>query len=108
MDFKQLFLSANGRIGRQTFWIAIAIFIAIYLVLYSVLGLESSLFNIIGLVMLYPYFVVLIKRCHDRGKVGWWSLIALIPVVGFFWVLIDLGILKGDEGSNEYGPDPVA
>jgi uncharacterized membrane protein YhaH (DUF805 family) len=48
------------------------------------------------------------KRCHDRGKSGWMSLIALIPLAGAIWALVDLGILAGQLGPNEYGPDPRA
>ena len=39
---------------------------------------------------------------------GWWVLIGLIPIVGFWWVLIECGFLQGDDGPNEYGPDPLA
>jgi uncharacterized membrane protein YhaH (DUF805 family) len=49
-----------------------------------------------------------VKRCHDRGKSGWWMLVTLIPIVGFIWWLVDLGILEGQEGENRWGPNPVA
>ena len=26
------------------------------------------------------------------------------PVIGFFWILIELGMLPGDPGPNAYGP----
>jgi uncharacterized membrane protein YhaH (DUF805 family) len=48
-----------------------------------------------------------IKRFHDRGKSGWWVLILFIPVIGFFWAIIDLGILQGDPGDNRFGPPAV-
>ncbi len=51
-------------------------------------------------------FAVMVKRCHDRNKSGWFSLISLIPYVGIVWWVIDLGILEGHHGPNEYGPDP--
>ena len=47
-----------------------------------------------------------IKRCHDRGFSGWWILLELIPLAGFIWMLVSLGILEGQEGPNKYGPDP--
>lgn len=52
------------------------------------------------------YLAGSVKRAHDRGKSGWWMLIALIPVAGFIWWLIDLGIFEGEKGPNKYGPDP--
>jgi uncharacterized membrane protein YhaH (DUF805 family) len=51
---------------------------------------------------------VAVKRCHDRGKSGWWCLLILIPLVGVIWWLVDLGILEGEEGPNKWGPNPVA
>lgn len=36
------------------------------------------------------------KRWHDRGKSGWWTLIALIPFgIGWIWAMIELGFLEG-------------
>jgi uncharacterized membrane protein YhaH (DUF805 family) len=49
-----------------------------------------------------------IKRCHDRGKSAWWCLLLIIPIVGLIWAIVDLGILAGTQGANEYGPDPLA
>lgn len=50
---------------------------------------------------------VAVKRCHDRGKSGWWVLLAFVPIIGFIWWLVDLGILEGEEGPNRWGPNPV-
>ena len=46
------------------------------------------------------------KRCHDRGFTAWWLLLQLIPIAGGIWALVSLGILEGQEGPNQYGPDP--
>ncbi len=46
------------------------------------------------------------RRCHDRGKSGWWMLLTAVPILGFFWWLIDLGLMPGERGVNKYGPDP--
>ena len=34
-------------------------------------------------------------------------LVGLIPLLNL-WYLIEIGFLRGTEGSNEYGPDPNA
>jgi uncharacterized membrane protein YhaH (DUF805 family) len=44
------------------------------------------------------------KRFHDRGKSGWWVLMAFVPAIGFVWILIELGMLPGDPGPNAHGP----
>lgn len=54
-----------------------------------------------------------IKRFHDRNKSGWWTLLILaqvIPVIGWLvpvWFIIELGCLRGTDGSNNYGQDPL-
>ena len=43
------------------------------------------------------------RRYHDRGKSGWWQLIQFIPLIGPIWMIIELGMLSGDSGSNRFG-----
>jgi len=33
--------------------------------------------------------------------------LALVPLVGMIWVIVDLGILEGTKGDNKFGPDPL-
>jgi uncharacterized membrane protein YhaH (DUF805 family) len=61
---------------------------------------------VLWLLMLWPQLAICVKRHHDRGQSGWMTLILLIPIVGFFWWLINLGILDGTPGPNQYGPSP--
>src|SRR5262249_35809552 len=68
-----------------------------------------------GLIALLLFVVALwislamgVKRYHDRNKSGWWVLIALVPVIGGLWYLIEAGFLPGTSGPNQYGPDPLA
>ena len=50
---------------------------------------------------------VAVRRLHDTGRSGWWLLLAVIPLVGQL-VLLYFFIDEGDEGDNDYGPDPKA
>lgn len=76
------------------------------------------------------------RRLHDRGKSAWWllvfagvpallgvlrelmtlsspgadgpaALLALISLCFSLWALVELGILKGVEGPNRFGDDPL-
>jgi len=47
-----------------------------------------------------------VKRLHDRGRTGFLILVALIPVIGWLWLLVDLFLLEGTEGRNRYGKVP--
>ena len=117
MDWKYLFTSFDGRINRKPFWLSIVVLIAIGIVA-SILDLILGTFSaesgigiiggIVSLIMIYPSLALYAKRWHDRGKSGWWSLIIFIPLIGAIWILVELGFLRGNEGPNNYGNDPIA
>ena len=106
IDWNKLFLSYEGRINRQPFWIGAIIVFLTNLVVQFLFG-SGFISIVIAIGLLYPLLCVSIKRCHDRGKSGRWCLLLLIPFVNIIWVVVDLGILEGTKGSNEYGPDPL-
>ena len=72
LDWKTLFLDANGRIGQKDYWIGIIILFAAGVVL-SWIPLIGTLVSIASI-----YFGVCVssKRLHDMGKSGW---LAAIP-----------------------------
>ncbi|MBN9218010.1 MAG: DUF805 domain-containing protein [Mesorhizobium sp.] len=120
MDWKYLLTSFDGRINRAKFWAGIGIFIVIGIVAFildSILGTRfttasGAQVGIIGifvaLASIYFALALYAKRWHDRNKSGWWTLIGLVPVIGGIWLLVELGILQGTSGANQYGPDPLA
>lgn len=106
IDWQKLFLDWNGRINRQPFWIG-AILLAVANALNGALFGYAIVGTLVGLGLVYCGLCVSIKRCHDRGKSGWWCLLFVIPPIGAIWAVIDLGILEGVAGTNQYGPDPL-
>ena len=84
-----------------------------------------------GVMLLWGQLGVCNKRLHDRGKSGWWLLIfwalpaavsqageastdftlrlAAAVAIGviWLWAVLELGCLRGTEGPNAYGPDPL-
>lgn len=115
MNWKHLYLSLDGRIGRQSFWIGILVMWGVSIVamvLDGILGTQVGdgigiLGIIVLLAILYPAIMLYAKRWHDRNKSGWWTLIILVPFVGAIWFLVELGFLRGTVGNNNYGADPV-
>ena len=71
MDWKTLFLTADGRIGRRDFWIGFAVIFAAGVVanMVPVLG------QIVGLLLIWPQVCIHAKRLHDMGKTAWLMLI---------------------------------
>ena len=66
----------------------------------------SILAGLVGLVLIIPNLAVAAKRWHDRDKSGWWMLIALVPIIGWIWALVETGFLAGTSGPNRFGADP--
>jgi uncharacterized membrane protein YhaH (DUF805 family) len=133
MDWKYLLTSFEGRISRQPFWLSVLVlFIAQWVIVFilsmvfgfSMMGgmypnmspeeaaamATSGMMPIIiiFLLFLYPALAVYTKRWHDRGKSGWWTLILFVPLIGFIWFLVECGFLRGTDGPNQYGNDPLA
>jgi uncharacterized membrane protein YhaH (DUF805 family) len=71
---------------------------------------------------------IAVRRLHDRGKTGYWlmlyffapswlikhadiegaGLVFLAAALGaVIWAVVDLGVLRGQAGSNAFGPDPL-
>jgi uncharacterized membrane protein YhaH (DUF805 family) len=91
-----------------------------------------------GFILAYPAAAVFAKRLHDRNKTGWLAALLIVPMLietvldpaggvtqtelvhwvyratsamtllVALWFLIELGCLRGTDGDNRYGPDPLA
>lgn len=114
MDFQALFLTNDGRINRQPYWMGVLVLVVVNLVAGLLIGLifrDSAFGHILSLIvavaLIYPSINIGIKRFHDRDKSGWWVLICLVPLIGPIWYLIECGFLSGTPGPNRFGPDPL-
>ena len=65
-DWQRLFLSADGRIGRQEYWIAFLMMLGASVVLRFI----PFLGGILSLALIYPQVCVGSKRLHDMGRSG--------------------------------------
>lgn len=115
MDWKYLLTSFEGRINRGKFWAGVGVLFAVGILANLIdvmLGTMSEsgfgvVSGIVGLISLYLGLALYAKRWHDRDKSGWWSLILLVPIIGWVWWLVECGILEGTKGPNRFGPDPL-
>lgn len=121
-----LLFSFRGRINRAKFWLIVLGILVVELVLFTVLGGNAAqlaepqeVFDSLGWAggaVLSIFFAIVawvslaigVKRFHDRDKTGWWVLIALVPLIGPLWYLVEVGLLRGTDGHNVYGSDPLA
>jgi uncharacterized membrane protein YhaH (DUF805 family) len=77
----------------------------------SIVGILAII--VAGVVMLgvvVPAIAVAVRRLHDLGWSGWWYLAQLIPIVGGLAAIAMLigFMMRGNDGPNKYGPDPLA
>lgn len=85
-----LLFSPSGRIGPGQFMSGVTVLIVIGLIinLLPVFIPALAILGIIGLVLLWCWVVLWVKRYHDAGKSGW---NCLIPII----VLIVLSVILG-------------
>jgi len=104
----------NGRARRKEYWMFVLfnmIFAIAAAILDNVLGTASPelgygiIYGIYSLAVLIPGIAVGVRRLHDIGKSGWMMFVALIPLVGFIWLIV-LMATDSNPGDNQYGPNP--
>lgn len=116
--FASLF-SFRGRLRRADFWLYSALVFGSMVMAAGLLGLalgvdvadptdpRAVLIQLFAIVAFaWPNLAVCAKRLHDRGQSGWWIVLSFLPVIGNAWMVINLGLMRGDEGANRYGPPP--
>ena len=99
LDWRTLFLDANGRIGQKDYWIGVGVLFAAGLVL----GWLPLIGPLISLASIYFGVCVSSKRLHDMGKSGW---LAAIPYgVTAVAVVLSAMTFIGGIVSTGYGND---
>lgn len=115
MAFKK-YLVFSGRSHRKEFWMFVLFNIIIACVLgfidNFVIGVPvgSNLGYLTGaysLITMIPCIALSVRRLHDTDHTGWWLLINIIPVLGFFW-LTWLFCKESDHAPNRFGAEPAA
>lgn len=114
----------SGRSRRKEYWLFVLFQILVSLVIATVLGRPSyervGIFfgfssalsgpggvvqNLFGLFSLIPGLAVAVRRLHDQDRSGWLLLLVLIPLFGWFALMV-LMCLNGTRGANRFGSDP--
>ena len=104
----------KGRARRREYWVFIlfnVIFSTALVLIDQKMGnfVVSTDFGVLSaiytLAVMIPGVAVSIRRLHDTGRSGWWFLITIVPILGFF-VFLYFMALDSDPGTNKYGPSP--
>lgn len=133
LPFKR-YAEFSGRSRRMEYWMFQLLNILVFSLLFVPLIVDISLteggtgdpfddFGVLGtisfalmgayfLAALLPGFAVTVRRFHDIGLTGWayvgLIVAGILPIVGFLAsiAVLVITILPGNEGENQYGPDP--
>ncbi len=101
MDAFDVLFSFKARLNRKRFWL--------YQIGVAIATSVPFLFGegwVTGILELWAQAALSVKRAHDRDRSGWFVLVMLIPLVNI-WPIIELWLLRGTTGDNQYGPDPL-
>lgn len=125
IDWKTLFVSAEGRLSRNHLWVAAAILFGILVIYEAITGATLRLITgwLVYPILIYAGVCVLSKRLHDRGKSGWYAAAIIAALVGLWpypdgafdflfllvivWGAVECGVLAGEQGANRFGPNPL-
>lgn len=106
----------SGRARRMEYWLFVVFYFVgnlVTTIVDALFGLSLSVEHGMGLLrpiwdvaMLLPWLAVAVRRLHDTDRSGWWILLIFIPIFGWL-VLIVFYCVRGDAGTNRFGPDPL-
>jgi uncharacterized membrane protein YhaH (DUF805 family) len=68
--------------------------------------IANALSLIATLLFIIPLLAVSTRRLHDVGKSGWYILIGIIPLLGWY-LLFKAYINEGEDSLNAYGKLPI-
>lgn len=90
----ELYLTPNGRIDQPTYWRAVLTLFAVSCAISAVSAFVSPFLSIAGLILIWPWIAVHVKRFHDSGKSGWLTvaMVVLAIIVSMVAGMLLLGI----------------
>jgi len=104
----------SGRSRRKEYWLFMLMTIIVTMVLAAIditidtfdyeIGM-GTLSGIFILIIFIPSLAVSVRRLHDTDRTGWWMLASVIPIINL--IVMVFMCLKGTDGSNQYGSDPL-
>lgn len=106
-DALQKYSDFQTRTSRKAYWMFVLFnfIIAIGISFIANLLNVRALPNLYSLVLFIPSLAISVRRLHDINKGGAYLLFILLPIIGWLYLFILL-VQKGDQGTNNYGPNP--
>jgi len=100
------YATTKGRASRSEYWYFFLFYLIVSMIMGFILGIsgvsgeKANLFsNILTLSLIIPQIAVSWRRMQDLGKSGWFCIIPIYNII--------LAAQPGQNGENDYGPDPL-
>ena len=90
------YVDFEGEASRSEFW---WFFLFTGVVSFALAVVSNKLSGLFSLAVLVPFIAVTVRRLHDTNRSGWWVLVCLLPVVGWF-ILVFLLVQEGDQPQS--------
>jgi len=98
------FFDFSGRASKSEYWWFQLYNAVIYVLTFVFQGDLTLLFSILVIANIIPTYAAAVRRIHDSDKSGWMVLIAVIPLIGLY--VIVLLLQEGSKGKNRFGAKP--
>ena len=101
----------EGRASRAEYWyfqlfvVSMLFAVPLILLVISTPAVVNIYFSVVSLAIFLPSLGVNLRRLHDTDRSGWWYLLVFTGIGSF--VILYWAILAGDDGENNFGPDPL-
>jgi uncharacterized membrane protein YhaH (DUF805 family) len=106
------YVNFSGRAPRSEYWFW-SLFTSLVSLAAGIFDLAiaagtgfSPFSTIAGLGLILPGIAVSVRRLHDLDRTGWWLLLIFTGIGGILLLIWDC--MKGTDGPNRFGSDPVA
>jgi uncharacterized membrane protein YhaH (DUF805 family) len=121
MKYLKFLFSFKGRVRRGLWWAAHIPIIAVFWSMILTLGQNEETWRILHpqmetnfdifmlattAIMGVIVFSFSVRRAHDLGMSGWFTLLTFVPGIGLLFNVVVLGMIPGNKGANEHGSPP--
>jgi uncharacterized membrane protein YhaH (DUF805 family) len=123
----QTLFGMGGRLSRTGFWevVVSVLLLDVAAAVAGITGLEHAFpdnrfvtastayqlvsWSLFAVAVLSVWAVVAahVKRAHDRGHGAIFLIWLIVPVIGWLWILYELGFQPGPGFRNRFGPQPL-
>jgi len=108
------FFSFKGRMRRRDYWLyslpVLLVLLPVFIYTDPGNATDNVALQVLSLMIFGFAFwasaALNVKRLHDRNKSGWWVIVTFLPIIGPIFVIVELGVLDGTKGPNQFGADP--